>query len=91
MNNMDDIVYIESQRESCSEYEALCKKCGKCCGLETDPCANLKKSDSGGYYCAVYDSRLGRQTTVSGRIFTCVEIREVVKFGMSNEGCGYGR
>lgn len=92
MGDMDDVIsYAESQRKSSEEYEALCKQCGKCCGLETDPCANLKKTDSGSYYCAVYESRLGRQVTVSGRVFTCVEIREVVRKGLPNEGCGYGR
>ena len=91
MNDMDDAAYSDNQRRNSEEYEAICKKCGKCCGLETDPCANLKKSDSGGYYCAVYPSRLGRQVTVSGRVFTCVQIREVVRKGLPNEECGYGR
>lgn len=91
MNDMDDIAYADSQRRSSAEYESLCKQCGKCCGLETDPCVNLKKGASGRYYCAVYEFRLGRQVTVSGRIFTCVQIREVVKKGLPNEGCGYGR
>jgi len=91
MSNMDDLAYIESRRKSRQEYEALCKQCGKCCGLEADPCANLKKDASSKYYCAVYESHLGRQVTLSGRVFTCVEIREVVKKGLPNEGCGYGR
>ncbi|MDD5174370.1 MAG: hypothetical protein PHV48_06060 [Candidatus Omnitrophica bacterium] len=88
---MDNMAYMDSQRRNSEEYEALCKRCGKCCGLETDPCVNLKKDISGNYYCAVYESRLGRQVTVSGRIFTCVEIREVVRKGLPNGGCGYGR
>jgi len=104
MSDMDGIAYVDSQRKNSEEYEALCKQCGKRCGLETDPCANLKKGmsgrlacltsvpeQSGRYYCAVYDSRLGRQVTVSGRVFTCVEIREVIRVGLPNEGCGYGR
>jgi hypothetical protein len=91
MNDTDNKAYIESQRRSSEDYEALCRRCGKCCGLETDPCANLKKGAAGSYYCAIYGSRLGRQVTVSGRVFTCVEIREVVRKGLPNEGCGYGR
>ena len=91
MNDAENLAYIESQHKVSGEYEALCRQCGKCCGLETDPCANLKKDESGRYYCAVYESRLGRQVTVSGRVFTCVEIREVVRKGLPNEGCGYGR
>lgn len=91
MGDMDETTYVDSQRRSFEEYEALCKQCGKCCGLEADPCVNLKKNMSGRYYCAVYESRLGRQITVSGKGFTCVQIREVVKCGLPNEGCGYGR
>lgn len=86
---MDDTDYINSQDVRLKEYEALCKRCGKCCGAETDPCDNLKKDACGGYYCASYESRLGRQVTVSGRVFTCVPIREVVRKGLPNEGCGY--
>ena len=88
---MDDIAYTSSQRVRNEEYEALCIRCGKCCGLEMDPCANLKKDSKRGYYCASYESRLGRQVTISGRVFTCVPIREVVRKGLPNEGCGYGR
>ncbi len=91
MSDMDKMAYIENQRRSSKEYEALCRQCGKCCGIETDPCANLKKDISGKCYCAVYESRLGRQVTVSGREFTCVQIREVVKVGLTGMECGYGR
>lgn len=91
MSYTDDITYADSQRKNSEEYEALCRQCGKCCGLETDPCVNLKKEMSGRYYCAIYGSRLGRQVTVSGRVFTCVQIREVARVGLLNEGCGYGR
>jgi hypothetical protein len=91
MSGVDDMAYVESQHKSSEEHEALCKHCGKCCGLETDPCVNLKKGALGIYYCAVYESRLGRQLTVSGRVFTCVQIREVVRIGLPSEGCGYGR
>jgi uncharacterized cysteine cluster protein YcgN (CxxCxxCC family) len=91
MSYMDDMAYNDDRRKKFEEHEALCKQCGRCCGLETDPCANLKKGNSGRYYCAVYESRLGRQVTVSGRVFTCVQIREVVRKGLPYEGCGYGR
>lgn len=91
VSDMDEIAYADKQRRDSEEYEAICKQCGKCCGLETDPCVNLKMGSSGKYYCAVYESRLGKQVTVSGRVFTCVLIREVVKFGLPSEGCGYGR
>lgn len=91
MSAAENTAYIDNRLKASQDYEALCKQCGKCCGLETDPCINLKKGPLGKYYCAVYDSRLGRQLTVSGRAFTCVEIRELTKFGLPNEECGYGR
>ena len=91
MNELNDSKYIDNQNNLAKEYEALCKRCGKCCGLEMDPCVHLKKDALGKYYCAVYESRLGRQVTISGLAFTCVSIREVVRKGLPNEGCGYGR
>jgi hypothetical protein len=91
MSGTDDMAYVDAQRKNLIEYEDLCRQCGKCCGVDTDPCANLKKGAAGRYYCAVYANRLGSQSTVSGRVFTCVEIREVKNVGMIHEGCGYGR
>lgn len=73
-------------------YEAECKRCGACCGaLGNEPCANLKRDMRGLYYCIDYDNRLGAQRTVTGKVFTCVPIREVVKKGLPYSGCGYGR
>ena len=71
------------------EFEALCLRCGKCCGAGGDPCAKLVKNDDGKYTCEAYDARLGLQLTVSGKPFTCVPINDVINKGMPNQACGY--
>ena len=86
---MDDNLYKQKQNEWLAEFEALCKRCGACCGVETDPCANLVKSPDGGYTCKIYEDRLGAQKTVSGKNFTCVPINEVINKGMPHSVCGY--
>ncbi|MFA5362698.1 MAG: hypothetical protein WC335_05560 [Candidatus Omnitrophota bacterium] len=89
---MDDPVYRQKQREYAEEYESLCRRCGACCGaFDGDPCANLRKSaDNNGYFCKVYDTRLGPQKTVSGKPFTCVLIREnLKKSSLPFPGCPY--
>lgn len=71
-------------------FESVCKRCGECCGLvDGDPCVNLKKYKEGAYYCTVYDERLGIQKTVSGKIFNCVYIREIIKHGCLRPNCAY--
>ena len=86
---MDRIIYNKKQDKDLSDHEELCRRCGKCCGAETDPCSNLAKDPAGKYYCRSYESRLGFQRTVSGRTFTCVQIRDVLAKGLPCEGCGY--
>ncbi|MDD3905856.1 MAG: hypothetical protein PHS46_04905 [Candidatus Omnitrophica bacterium] len=86
---MDDKLYLQKQVAWQKEFEALCLRCGECCGLREDPCSNLIKAQDGKYACAIYDKRLGAQRTVSGKIFTCVPIQEVLKKGMPNKSCGY--
>jgi uncharacterized cysteine cluster protein YcgN (CxxCxxCC family) len=89
---MDDRAYIETQDKAAAEYESLCRRCGTCCGAQGgDPCANLKEDAAGNYRCVNYGVRLGVQKTVSGRQFTCVPIRDVLKFGIPYDGCGYRR
>lgn len=85
----DDKLYTMKQDERLAEFEARCKRCGKCCGIDQDPCSNLVKSASGGYVCKVYDNRLGSQKTVSGKDFTCVPINEVINKSMPYLSCGY--
>ncbi|MFA6321106.1 MAG: hypothetical protein WCY36_04535 [Candidatus Omnitrophota bacterium] len=87
----DDEIYKQKQDDWQREFESLCLRCGKCCGIDQDPCSNLAKSPDGRYTCKVYGQRLGTQRTVSGRTFTCVPITEVLKKGMPNQACGYLR
>ena len=85
----DDKLYDKGQDDRLAEFESLCLRCGKCCGLEQDPCANLISDGDGKYICKSYNDRLGTQKTVSGNTFTCVPISEVIKKGMPNMSCGY--
>ena len=87
---MSETEYLKKQDERLDEHESLCKRCGKCCGVDTrEPCANLGKDPSGKYYCKTYENRLGQRFTVSGLPFTCVEIRDVLSKGLPYEECGY--
>jgi len=87
---VDEERYTFKQAEALREHEARCKRCGDCCGgYDSDPCANLAKDSRGAYYCRDYDHRLGPQKTVSGRAFTCVEIRDIVKFDLPYASCAY--
>lgn len=90
MVRMDDKALVEKQLEELKRYESLCRCCGICCGAnDSDPCVHLKEKEDGKYYCDTYDSRFGIQKTISGKDFTCVMIRDVLKFGVRYEGCGY--
>ncbi|MCM8790338.1 MAG: hypothetical protein NC938_01365 [Candidatus Omnitrophica bacterium] len=78
-----------AQRES--EYEALCRRCGECCGASgEDPCSNLVGDRHGRYFCKSYSTRHGIQRTISGRTFMCVSIRDVIRSGAYYHGCPYG-
>ncbi len=71
-------------------HESRCLRCGKCCGRDNDPCANLMFDESAGrYFCKDYENRLGLQRTVSGKEFKCVAIEEVIANGYLPQGCGY--
>ena len=91
---MPDISTYENYlREKDSEYEALCKRCGACCGAtEADPCARLSKDDTGLYFCAAYNDRLGIQKTASGREFNCVPVSKILFESWSGSwACAYKR
>jgi len=75
---MDKAAYLRKQGEEEREYEGLCRRCGACCGaLDGDPCEELKRDDSGKYFCSVYENRIGMHKTVSGKQFACVPIRDL--------------
>jgi len=87
---MDERRYLEQQKEQFQRHEALCQRCGSCCGAHgKDPCVHLKKETAETYYCDVYDTRLGAQVTVSGKPFTCVPIRNLRAFDSPYLECPY--
>ena len=87
---MDRILYLQKQDEQFMDYEALCLRCGHCCGAgDGDPCINLARDCQDRYYCKAYQVRLGSQKTVSGKEFTCVAIRELLKRRALHPQCPY--
>lgn len=89
---MDDVSYFKKLEYQNEAYEALCKRCGICCGATTsDPCANLIKADNNTYLCKVYENRHGPQFSVTGEMFACVNIRDVIASGADYPDCPYCR
>lgn len=87
---MERELYFSKQKEQLSKYEALCHRCGNCCGVrDGDPCVNLAKDSQNKYYCKNYHQRLGGQVTVSGKKFNCVPIRDLAKFDAPYPDCAY--
>jgi len=88
---MDDSRYKASQLKKYMEHEALCKRCGACCGIfDGDPCEHLKTHDKKTYYCEIYDKRFGLHKTLSGEPILCVPIRNMLHrtwWGRNN--CAY--
>jgi len=91
-NIVDDEAYNKKIEDQARAYEALCRRCGECCGAGgEDPCNNLTKLEDGTYICSRYADRHGPQQTRSGKIFTCVNIRDVHEYGMFFKNCGYNQ
>ncbi len=90
---MDEKLYNQIQDRKLQEHEALCKRCGACCGvLEGDPCVYLKKEADGKYFCDVYDNRFGLRKTVKGEPVLCVPIRNMLnKTWWGRTQCAYVR
>ena len=87
---MDSAKYNALQEESLLRFESICTRCGRCCGSKDgDPCAKLRTDSEGKYYCEIYEQRLGPQKTVRDRIFNCVPISEVIKYGYARPDCAY--
>jgi len=74
--------YLENKEK---EWENLCIRCGACCGAYDDPCQHLKKDSKGKYYCEIYSQRLGVRKTVSGELFQCVMINEIIDTYWKND------
>ncbi len=76
---MDDITYKKIQDKKELEHEALCKRCGACCGvLENDPCEHLKKDLDDRYFCSIYENRFGMRKTLKGEPILCVPLRNIL-------------
>lgn len=90
---MDGWKYEIYQKEKLERFEGICKRCGECCGSQDgDPCVNLAKDAvTGKYNCKIYENRLGLQRTVSGKIFNCVPIRDVVRQDLLRPNCAYNK
>ena len=86
---MDTIAYEKYMKEEAVKYDSLCRRCGECCGIDNDPCANLIIEEGGKCACRAYEGRLGPQKTVSGKDFTCVPIKENIRRGFRYSGCAY--
>ncbi len=86
---MEEHKYSDHATQQEKAFEAICKRCGECCGALDNPCRNLRKQADGKYVCAEYESRLGSQKTMSGFIFKCVSIREHIKNDTLRPGCAY--
>ena len=83
--------YNEWMTVKAREWEERCVRCGACCGAWDDPCENLRRDPAAGSYCTVYERRFGKWSTVSGKEFTCVPIREKIAQGHSWPGDEYCR
>lgn len=89
---MEDTKYCKRLEEQAQAHEALCRRCGECCGASgEDACADLLRTADGRYTCGVYADRLGPRKTRSGVIFTCVTIRDVHKHGVFYNDCAYNK
>jgi hypothetical protein len=86
MENLDYTAYLSRKH---GEFERICAQCGACCGADDDPCAWLRASPDGRYYCRDYDNRLGEKKTVSGNVFECVSIREHIAADTLRPRCAY--
>ena len=88
---MDEASYNEIQHKKFLEHEALCNRCGACCGaLEEDPCEYLKRDFKSIYFCDIYEERFGLRKTVGGEPILCTPIRNVLhKTWWGRSGCIY--
>ena len=86
---MNRTAYESHLKETFIKYDSICRRCGKCCGTDNDPCVNLTLEENGKYKCLVYENRLGPQKTISKKFFTCVPIKDNIRTGFSNLTCAY--
>jgi len=79
------------QEKQAIDWENTCINCGACCGVyDNDPCTNLVKKENNKYFCSNYNNRFGPQKTVSGKIFNCVPIRQIIDLSWPGDrNCAY--
>ena len=88
--NMENKLYEEKLKTMHDNHESICRRCGLCCGLkDNDPCSHLIKNTDGTFFCGIYHDRLGERQTVSGRIFKCVAIKDLLMLGGTHQWCAY--
>lgn len=87
----EDARYRTNQGTAEAAFEERCKRCGRCCGSDNDPCMHLKRQPDGTWLCEIYESRLGWRKTVGGNRFRCVPIRDNIRLDALPPGCGYRR
>jgi len=86
----DEERYLQENLRKEQEWEALCCRCGACCGAFEDPCRNLVRNADNTFHCAAYEHRLGMQQTVGGKEFCCVPIRVILAQHWQNDRlCAY--
>lgn len=67
------------QEEKLRQYEALCKRCGACCGAWDDnSCSHLVLSEDNKYFCDIYEDRFGLRRTAKGGFFLCLPVRKIL-------------
>ncbi|MBN1794727.1 MAG: hypothetical protein JW844_07155 [Candidatus Omnitrophica bacterium] len=90
---MDDREYWEYLKQKQEEYEALCRRCGACCGVKDgDPCEHLRRAADGTFFCTIYNDRFGLRKTVGGNEIVCVPIRNILHKTWSGKStCAYVR
>jgi len=85
--------YYNLQNQQFLEWEALCNRCGACCGIEDggDCCEHLiKVDDRKEYTCQIYENRFGLHKTKSGKDFNCVPLRNILdKTWPGDSKCAY--
>ena len=89
----DEERYNEIQLRKYQEHEALCKRCGACCGvLDGDPCEHLRKTPENIYECDLYENRFGLRKTIKGEPVLCVPICNILdKSWWGRTRCSYFR
>ena len=88
---MNENQYQKWQDGQIAQWEALCGRCGACCGaFDGDPCEHLCRDDAKKYHCSIYEHRFGTHKTISGKEIKCVPIRNILHASWPGDSCwGY--